>query len=403
MPTITFDGITKAFGSIEVIKKFTATVPDKEFLVLLGPSGCGKSTMLRMIAGLTDVTAGKLKFDESVVNDLSPKKRNIAFVFQSYALYPHMSVRSNIAFPLIMDSFRWWHHIPIVGGIARRSILKRPEVAEKVEEVAAMLELTEYADRKPKALSGGQRQRVALARSLIRDPSVYLLDEPLSNLDAKLRSQMRAELSALHARVQKTFIYVTHDQVEAMTMGTRIIVLNEGIVQQHGTPKDIYDQPANVFVAKFIGAPPMNLLDAETSTEGLRVGPVLLPQSEDVAAQFTSQRRQSVYVGIRAEKISVSTSDTRVDDDLDAHVVSVENLGAETIVGFKFGSPDDFQSALGEAAPDSYYARLPGDKSLAVGDMCRVKFQTAEAVWFDRESGERIDLVQQPVSDGPTV
>lgn len=172
MPTITFEDISKTYGPTRVIKEFTATVPDKEFLVLLGPSGCGKSTMLRMIAGLTEITAGSLKFDDVVVNDLSPKKRNIAFVFQSYALYPHMSVRSNIAFPLIMDEFRWWHHIPIVGGIARRSILKRPHVAEQIESVANMLELTDYLGRRPKALSGGQRQRVALARSLIREPAV---------------------------------------------------------------------------------------------------------------------------------------------------------------------------------------------------------------------------------------
>src|SRR5665648_205264 len=217
MPQLTFEEVSKSFGNTRVIEGFSAEVPDKEFLVLLGPSGCGKSTMLRMIAGLTDISLGTLRFDERVVNNLTPKQRNIAFVFQSYALYPHMSVRANIAFPLIMDNFRWWHHIPLVGTIVRRRLVKRPDIKSKVEETAQLLELTDYLDRRPKALSGGQRQRVAVARSIIREPSLYLFDEPLSNLDAKLRMQMRAEISSLHRRVQKTFVYVTHDQVEAMT------------------------------------------------------------------------------------------------------------------------------------------------------------------------------------------
>lgn len=392
MPTITFDGVSKSFGSNRVIKEFNATVPDKEFLVLLGPSGCGKSTMLRMIAGLTDITDGELYFDGEVVNDETPKKRNIAFVFQSYALYPHMNVRSNIGFPLIMDRFRWWHHIPIVGGLVRRSILRKPEVSEKVDEVAAMLELTDYLHRRPKALSGGQRQRVALARSLIREPSMYLLDEPLSNLDAKLRSQTRAEITALHARVGKLFVYVTHDQVEAMTMGTRIIVLNDGVVQQYGEPKEIYDKPANSFVAKFIGAPPMNLLQTDATEEGLSVSGQLVPNSTEIATRLIADRTAAIQLGIRAEKIAVSTASGAIGDSLEAHVAVIEHLGSETIVGFKLASQDD-ELAIGAAATRNlHYAKLPGEVPLTIGSTCRISFDLADAVWFDTQSGERIDI-----------
>lgn len=389
MPSITFDKISKSFGATRVIDEFTATVPDKEFLVLLGPSGCGKSTMLRMIAGLTDITSGQLRFDDAVVNDLSPKKRKIAFVFQSYALYPHMSVRANIAFPLVMDQFRWWHHIPIVGPLARRAIVRQPAVARKVDEVARMLELTELLERKPKALSGGQRQRVALARSLVREPSVYLLDEPLSNLDAQLRTQTRTEISALHARVQKTFIYVTHDQVEAMTMGTRIIVLNGGVVQQYGLPKEIYDRPANVFVAKFIGSPPMNLFPVAAASV-LTVGGHPVAGTERLTAHLSGAGLAEATLGVRAEKIAVRT-EAGVSTTLPSHVVAVEYLGAETIVGFKIG-PADGPIDVGSASTRGlFYARVPGDLALTLGQDVWVEFDVAGAVLFDTGSGERID------------
>jgi len=393
MPSITFDKISKSFGATRVIDEFTATVPDKEFLVLLGPSGCGKSTMLRMIAGLTEITSGELRFDDIIVNNLTPKKRSIAFVFQSYALYPHMSVRSNIAFPLVMDRFRWWHHIPIVGGFARRAIMHRSDVAAKVDDVAQMLELTQLLDRKPKALSGGQRQRVALARSLVREPSVYLLDEPLSNLDAKLRTQMRAEISALHARVQKTFVYVTHDQVEAMTMGTRIIVLNAGIVQQYGLPKDIYDRPANVFVAKFIGSPPMNLFPCEVCDAQLRIGEHLVPGTERLAEILASAGLTRATLGVRAENFAVQTSASTRGHP--AHVAAVEHLGAETIVGFKMG-PSDGPIDVGSAATRGlYYARLPGDISLALGQNIWMEPDITGAVLFDIDSGDRLDTDEE--------
>jgi multiple sugar transport system ATP-binding protein len=401
MPTITFDGVSKSFGANRVIKAFTATVPDKDFLVLLGPSGCGKSTMLRMIAGLTDISSGELRFDDALVNNLSPKKRNIAFVFQSYALYPHMSVRSNIAFPLIMDHFRWWHHIPIVGGLARRSILKRPDVSKKIDEVAGMLELTEYLDRKPKALSGGQRQRVALGRSLVREPAVYLLDEPLSNLDAKLRAQMRAEISALHGRVKKTFIYVTHDQVEAMTMGTRIIVLNDGGIQQYGTPKEIYDEPANVFVASFIGSPPMNLFAAEVREGGLVVAGLAMASSGEIASRLRALGQFTIQLGVRAEKISVHAGKERVGEGLAAYVAVVEHLGSETITGFKFGTLGEHSEVGAAASRDLYYAKLIGDVPFTVGQACQIGFDIADAVWFDSASGQRVDLSKPRLTVGP--
>lgn len=392
MPTITFDGVSKSFGPNRVIKEFNASVPDKEFLVLLGPSGCGKSTMLRMIAGLTELSSGELKFGDVVVNGFTPKKRNIAFVFQSYALYPHMSVRANIAFPLIMDNFRWWHHVPIVGGFARRALLKRADIANKVTDVSEMLELTDYLDRKPKALSGGQRQRVALARSLIREPSVYLLDEPLSNLDAKLRAQMRAEISALHARVQKTFVYVTHDQVEAMTMGTRIIVLNDGVVQQYGAPKEIYDRPANVFVAKFIGSPPMNLLQADVTDTGLVVSDIPIPNSAEAAARLQQLGINNIQLGMRAEKISVHPDAPSVPGAINGHVAAVEHLGSETVVGFRLGVADSNLAVGAAATRGLHYAKLAGDVPFTVGDPCQVSFDVSNAVWFESESGERIDI-----------
>jgi multiple sugar transport system ATP-binding protein len=386
MPTIRFERVSKRFGDNLVIDEFDAEVPDQEFLVLLGPSGCGKSTMLRMIAGLTDISDGRVLFDGEPVNDLTPKERNIAFVFQSYALYPHMTVRANIAFPLIMDRFVWWNHIPIVNGIVKRRILRDPEVAATVADVAEMLELTPYLDRRPRALSGGQRQRVAVARSLVREPSVYLLDEPLSNLDAKLRTQMRAEISALYRRVGKSFVYVTHDQVEAMTMGTKIIVLDGGVVQQYGSPKEIYDRPANTFVARFIGSPAMNLFPVTVADGQIAFGdggtlqvPAEVPPTPD-----------EVLLGVRAEKIRLVPDDGAA-DGLAGHVMLVEQLGAETVVGFKIGAADH-TGELGEAvARDLHYARIPGDVSFEAGAPCRVQLDLTGASWFDPATGGRLE------------
>ncbi|PRY00808.1 ABC transporter ATP-binding protein [Allonocardiopsis opalescens] len=388
MPVIHFNGISKRFGDNVVIREFEAEVPDQEFLVLLGPSGCGKSTMLRMIAGLTDITSGELRLDGELVNEKTPKQRNVAFVFQSYALYPHMSVRANIAFPLVMDRFRWWHHIPFVNGFVKRAIMRDPQVAAKVAEVAEMLELTDYLDRRPRALSGGQRQRVAVARALVREPSIYLLDEPLSNLDAKLRTQMRAEISALYQRVGKSFVYVTHDQVEAMTMGTKIIVLNGGVVQQYGTPKEIYDRPANTFVARFIGSPAMNLIPAEAAAGTVRVesgGALELPASDPDRAPQDG----ALTLGVRAEKVRIRPA-SEGGPGLEGHVTMVEHLGAETIVGFKFG-PAAASGEVGAAASrDLHYARIPGDVVFDFNEPCRIELDLTGASWFDPESGERI-------------
>ncbi len=336
--------------------------------MLLGPSGCGKSTMLRMIAGLTDITSGSLEFDGRQVNALEPRDRRIAFVFQSYALYPHMTVRANIAFPLLMNRFRWYHHLPVANSLMRRRFLRDPAVNAKVEEVAAMMELTDHLDRRPRTLSGGQRQRVAVARALVREPALYLLDEPLSNLDAKLRTQMRAEIAALYHRVRKTFVYVTHDQVEAMTMGTRIIVLNDGTIQQYGTPKEIYDRPANTFVARFIGSPPMNLIPCTPTGDTLTTPGGPLP--------LRAPTPDPVLLGVRAEKVTLSTSP----GGLRARIVVVEHLGAETVIGFNLGDSRDL-----------HYARMPGDVTFTPDTTCRADLDLNGASWFAPETGARLD------------
>lgn len=389
MPNIQFKNVTKKYGALTAIEAFSAEVPDKEFLVLLGPSGCGKSTMLRLIAGLTEITSGNLEFDGKVVNMLEPKERNVAFVFQSYALYPHLSVRANIAFPLLMNQFRWYHHLPLVNLWMWRRALRDPEINSQVMHVAEMMELTEYLDRRPRTLSGGQRQRVALGRALIRNPTMYLLDEPLSNLDAVLRSQMRAEITALYHRVRKSFIFVTHDQVEAMTMGTRIIVLNRGVVQQYGTPKDIYDRPANTFVAKFIGSPPMNLMRCLVGDGNVHfpdVGALRLP-ADVLVKESTSE----MLIGVRAEKISILATDAGADGTLAANIAAVEYLGAETIIAFNLGAASpDAREGDKVATRNTFQARMPGEICFPVGAPCRVQLDLRGASFFDGASGDRI-------------
>ncbi|HLO36541.1 MAG TPA: ATP-binding cassette domain-containing protein, partial [Candidatus Deferrimicrobium sp.] len=250
MSTVTFEHVTKRYGDVIAVNDLTLAINDGEFMVLVGPSGCGKTTSLRMIAGLEEISNGDLKIGDRIVNDVPPKDRDIAMVFQSYALYPHMTVRDNMAF-----------------GLKLRK-LPKADIEKRVNEAAGILSLEKLLDRKPKELSGGQRQRVALGRAIVREPSVFLMDEPLSNLDAKLRVQTRAEIARLHQRMGTTFVYVTHDQVEAMTMGTRIAVMSDGLLQQVGTPQSLYDQPANRFVAGFIGSPSMNFLDVTFESSG---------------------------------------------------------------------------------------------------------------------------------------
>ena len=258
MAAVRFDNVVKRYGAVSVIEDFSLEIRDHEFMVLVGPSGCGKSTALRMIAGLEEITAGTITIGDRVVNDLQPKDRDTAMVFQTYALYPHMSVRDNMGF-----------------GLKMRDTPKE-DVARRVDEAATILGINNLLDRKPKQLSGGQRQRVALGRAIVRNPAVFLFDEPLSNLDAKLRVQMRAEITKLQQRLQTTSVYVTHDQVEAMTMGHRIAVMNAGRLQQVGTPLEVYDHPANVFVAQFIGTPPMNFFRAGALPFRIRADDVLV-------------------------------------------------------------------------------------------------------------------------------
>ena len=276
------------------VDDFNLEIKDKEFIVLVGPSGCGKSTTLRMVAGLEDISKGELYIDNRLVNDVEPKDRDIAMVFQSYALYPHMTVRQNMEFPLKLRK------------------MPKDEIDRKVNEAAEMLDITQYLDRKPKALSGGQRQRVAIGRAIVREPKVLLMDEPLSNLDAKLRNQMRAEIIKLRQRIDTTFIYVTHDQTEAMTLGDRIVIMKDGVVQQIGTPQEVYEHPINIFVAGFIGVPIMNFFDGELVKDGVRyyveVEGARIELSAEKEAKMAARgvQAQKVTVGVRPEHIELA-------------------------------------------------------------------------------------------------
>jgi len=289
MASVTYEHVTKKFGDVLAVNDLNLDIKDKEFLVLVGPSGCGKTTALRLLAGLEEITLGNIRIGDRVVNDVAPKDRDIAMVFQSYALYPHMSVYDNMAF-----------------GLRLRKTPKQ-EIDRRVKEAGEILGIGELLQRKPKQLSGGQRQRVALGRAIVREPKVFLMDEPLSNLDAKLRVQTRAEISKLHQRLETTFIYVTHDQTEAMTMGTRIAVMKNGILQQLDTPQNLYDNPANMFVAGFIGSPAMNLFTAKVtgSTEApvLDTGTFQLPVPKDSRQKLAVYLGKDVVMGIRPEDI----------------------------------------------------------------------------------------------------
>jgi len=373
MPHISFQDVTKKFGKSTVIHGFSAEIEDGEFLVLLGPSGCGKSTMLRVIAGLADMSSGAIEFDGTVINGLEPKERKIAFVFQSYALYPHMSVYDNIAFPLIMDRFKSWYHVPIINSIARRILRSTPDVKTKVLEVAQMLELEPMLSRRPRTLSGGQRQRVAVARALVRDPDVYLLDEPLSNLDAKLRTQMRSEITELYKKVKKSFIYVTHDQVEAMTMATKMIVMNDGEIRQIGTPDEVYHSPADTFVAKFIGSPPMNIVAVTASGTGAE-----LPSGEKIVLGSKAPKTGAVLLGVRPEHVRIVDANKGVS----AVVESVENLGAESILSLTFGAPKG--SAEGKGS--KILAKVGGSSIARAGDTVGIEFEPGTFRWFDADS-----------------
>ena len=310
MAEVAIHSVTKKFGQTEVIHGVDVTVRDEEFVVLVGPSGCGKSTLLRMVAGLEQITSGEISIAGRVVNDIAPKERDVAMVFQNYALYPHMTVRDNMAF-----SMKLRH-------------ADEATIGRRVDEAAAILGLAAYLERYPRQLSGGQRQRVAMGRAIVRDPQVFLFDEPLSNLDAKLRVQMRTEIKELHQRLRTTSIYVTHDQVEAMTMADRIVVMRDGIVEQIGTPLDLYDHPANLFVADFIGSPAMNFIPGtlrrnETGFWVEAADNVPLP----IKSAEGGGVGQKIVYGIRPEHLSLSG-----DEGIAAHVIVVEPTGADTLV-----------------------------------------------------------------------
>ncbi len=311
--------IWKRYGNNSVVKDFNLDIQDKEFVVFVGPSGCGKTTTLRMIAGLEDISDGDLLIGEKKVNDVAPKDRDIAMVFQNYALYPHMSVYQNMAFGLKLRKF------------------PKSEIDSRVRDAAKILDIEHLLDRKPKALSGGQRQRVALGRAIVREPQVFLMDEPLSNLDAKLRVQMRAEIRKLHQRIQTTMIYVTHDQTEAMTMGDRIVVMKDGIVQQCDTPQRVYNHPANMFVAGFIGSPAMNFLRGEVSQESSQLYfrtaglSILLPSGRFNVLRDQGLIGSNVILGVRPEDLHNEEvfSTTYPEASFNAKVEVVENMGSE--------------------------------------------------------------------------
>jgi len=348
MNTLRIENVFKRYpNGAEAVKGVTVDVKDGELVVFVGPSGCGKSTLLRMVAGLETVTEGDIELAGRVVNDLEPADRNIAMVFQNYALYPHMTVRKNLAY-----------------GLKNRGTPKA-EIDQKVQEAAELLQIAEYLDRKPSQLSGGQRQRVAMGRAIVRDPAIFLFDEPLSNLDAKLRNQMRLEIKKLRRRLGTAAIYVTHDQVEAMTLADRIVVLNQGRVEQIGTPAEVYSTPASTFVASFIGAPPMNLLPAEVSENGVHVGGFVAP--------FQSEHRGPVTLGLRPERAHLSEGKTGIHVDISV----VEELGANRLIHGRIG---EHELTIAQDAEHP----LPGDR-MTLG------FRDEDVHFFHPETGANVD------------
>ncbi|MEM6666800.1 MAG: sn-glycerol-3-phosphate ABC transporter ATP-binding protein UgpC [Pseudomonadota bacterium] len=313
MPDIRLENLKKVYGHVTVIEDLNLEMADAEFTVLVGPSGCGKSTTLRMIAGLESVSGGAIRIGDRDVSHIEPKDRDLAMVFQDYALYPHMNVAKNMSFALRLARYA------------------KSEIDERVKNVAAMLDLTSYLDRKPGELSGGQRQRVAMGRALVRDASTFLFDEPLSNLDAKLRGQMRAELALMRQRIRKNMIYVTHDQIEAMTLGDRIVVMRHGKIMQAGSPEELYRTPANMFVAGFIGSPPMNFLPVDIVTEGgstMLVGSDLkLPLNDAVVARLGNQRDKSIMLGVRPSAFQRSEDGT-----IDLPIILSEYIGSQSVL-----------------------------------------------------------------------
>ncbi|KKB76965.1 ABC transporter [Devosia soli] len=344
--------IAKNYGTVSVIEGINLKIDDGEFVALVGPSGCGKSTILRMIAGLEDITGGEVSIGNDVVNDLTPRERNIAMVFQSYALYPHMNVYRNMAF-----------NLELAGK-------PKAEIDSRVRQAAQMLELEPLLDRKPSQLSGGQRQRVAMGRAVVRDPSVFLFDEPLSNLDAKLRVQMRSEIKALHKKVGVTSVYVTHDQVEAMTLADRVVVLNRGVIQQAGSPMELYRQPANLFVAGFIGSPAMNFFDATVSGNTARTagGEVFAFEPGPKVSDG-----EKVTVGIRPEHLQLGSS------GISGQVSFVEPTGGQTFVTV-------------DVSGQPVVVTVSGEETINPGESLNIITNPRQTYVFDSRTGERVSL-----------
>ncbi|HIW21009.1 MAG TPA: sn-glycerol-3-phosphate ABC transporter ATP-binding protein UgpC [Candidatus Dorea intestinavium] len=368
MASLSLKNINKVYpNGFQAVKDFNMEIADREFIIFVGPSGCGKSTTLRMIAGLEDITSGTLEIDGKVMNDVEPKDRDIAMVFQNYALYPHMTVYDNMAF-----------------GLKLRKVPK-DEIDKKVKEAAKILDLEKLLDRKPKALSGGQRQRVAMGRAIVRNPKVFLMDEPLSNLDAKLRVQMRIEISRLHENLGATMIYVTHDQTEAMTLGTRIVVMKDGVIQQVDTPQNLYNNPDNLFVAGFIGSPHMNFIDAKVSVEGENA--YLLFEDYKLEVPVTKKKAliqggyngKTVVLGIRPEDVHDEESfiNTSKNSVIKSTLKFYELLGAEVFLYF-------------DIAGTQMTARVNPRTTIKTGDLATLAFDMSKIHLFDKETELKI-------------
>ena len=392
MAGITFDAVGKIYGGeTRAIADVSIDVDDGEFVVLVGPSGCGKSTLLRMVAGLEEITEGVIKIGDRVVNDVAPKDRDIAMVFQNYALYPHMTVRDNMAF-----------------GLKLRNTPKK-EIAARVEEAARVLEITDFLSRKPRALSGGQRQRVAMGRAIVREPAAFLMDEPLSNLNAKLRVQMRSELGLLHARLGTTTLYVTHDQVEAMTMGDRVAVLKaitdvESNLQQIAAPRELYDNPVNLFVAGFIGSPAMNFVYATANAQGTSTsldfgGHSLAVDGADLPDGVAGKE---IVLGIRPEAFEIRSAAGAGGSAMTADINLVEQLGSEAYVHFTVPVPPvvtaDIEALLADEGADTqslgeetkFTARVNPDHAPRVSQSAELVIDTSKLHFFDRETGDAL-------------
>jgi multiple sugar transport system ATP-binding protein len=370
MATVTFDHVSKLYGQVKAVDDLSLEIRDAEFMVLVGPSGCGKTTSLRMIAGLEDITGGTLRIGERVVNDVPPKDRDIAMVFQSYALYPHMTVRDNLAFGLKL------RHTP------------KQEIDRRVKEAADILDLGRYLDRKPKALSGGQRQRVALGRAIVREPAVFLMDEPLSNLDAKLRVQTRAEIARLHQRLKTTIVYVTHDQVEAMTMGNRIAVMSEGRLQQVGTPQELYDFPVNRFVAGFIGSPSMNFIDvALQGSDGTAklAGPGITIPLPDQYREMVASAGRTLVAGVRPEHFELGKEADGAVASVAGVAEVVEYLGNEELLHVTMNDRD-------------LVAIVDSSQQVKPGQNVTLNVPLEKVYLFDPDSGLSVGTRSQPVA-----